>query len=198
LPIDNGNNFVRSVTVGADGAILVGGDTAPLDGNGSLLQTERDFTIARLWREDAPAALFHSVTLRKSKTASLQFQVDYRDDERVKLSTLDDRDLQIVLPDGSTKKAYLLRTSVSHDSSAITATYKVSASDGKWSSDDNGSYTVRLRSRQVSDTTGNFSSSRTLGEFRVLIATVGQVGAESEHIFSDRPMMQNIAEEIIA
>jgi hypothetical protein len=182
LSLTQQGNVPRSLTVGTDGSILVGGDEVPVDSQGEDISTLQQFTVARLWREDAPAALFHSVTLRKSKTAPLQFQIDYRDDERVKLSTLDDRDLQIVLPDGSTKKAYLLRTSVSHDSSLITATYKVSASDGKWSSNDNGSYTVRLRSRQVSDTSGNFSSSRTLGAFRVSIPAAPSIVAAADSV----------------
>jgi uncharacterized delta-60 repeat protein len=182
LSLTQQGNTPRSLTVGTDGSILVGGDEVPVDSQGEDITQLQQFTVARLWRENAPAALFHSVTLRKSKTAPLQFQVDYRDDERVNLSSLDDRDLQIVLPDGTTKKAYLLRTSVSHDSSLITATYKVAAPDGKWSSNDNGSYTVRLRSHQVSDTAGNFSSSRTLGAFRVSIPAAPSAIVASESL----------------
>jgi hypothetical protein len=166
--LDDGNDQATSLALGPDGSIYVGGTTRDVAAGSPDDSTAR-FLVARVWRDDAPAALFQSVTLRKSKTAGMIFRVTYRDDHAVKLASLDNSDLQIVSPDGSTRKAYFVQADKSNDAGQITVVYRVGAPGGKWDQGDNGSYTVRLRTRQVSDIDANYSASRTLGAFRVEI-----------------------------
>src|SRR5207247_8353647 len=100
-------SFHAAATPGA--AIIVGGDGNPIVA-ATLGAPDVGFELVRLKRDDAPAAL---LTLRTSTISSgnfttLKLDMTYRDEDKVNVGSLDDKDMQIRLPDGSTRKARLV------------------------------------------------------------------------------------------
>src|SRR5206468_6008915 len=111
------------------------------------------FELVRLKRDDAPAAL---LTLRASTISSgnfttLKLDMTYRDEDKVNVGSLDDKDMQIRLPDGSTRKARLVSVNKPTNGAIRHAIYKFTAPGGSWDPADNGMYRVRLRGGQVFD-----------------------------------------------
>src|SRR5688572_7821701 len=146
----------RALATGPDGSIVVGGDDA-----GAL-------ALARLWPDDGPLAQLTPRLVRGSLDRPLYFTVTWRDDEAVDVSSLDDLDLRILLPnDGGTRKARLHSVDSNTDGQVRAARYKLTAPDGTWDANDNGAYAVRIRRREVSDTSGRWARARDVGVLRV-------------------------------
>jgi uncharacterized delta-60 repeat protein len=140
--------------------------------DGSILFASQAFGISKLWRDDAPAAQLLSATQRKAGANPLLFQVEYHDAAAMDVESLDSSDLQIVNRRGETFKAYFVAEAPA-PGFATRATYKFSPIDRKWDITDNGTYTVLLKARQVSDAAGHFAASRVLGTIRVAIPISG-------------------------
>ena len=155
---------LAAVTVGSDGNPLLGG---------SRTLPGPSFGVVRLWRDEAPAALLTLRTSMITTTSFTTFKLDltYRDDGSVNVASLDDNDIQIRLPDGSTRKARLLSVNKQSNGGIRHAVYKFSAPGGTWDAADNGTYRVRLRGGQVADTLHHLTAGRTLGTFRVNISS---------------------------
>ena len=149
-----------SGSVEPDGSILVLGLA-----NGKM-------QLARYFSGDAPGSALTFKHGRRSPAAGsnvFEFTITYRDPDGIDLSTLDDRDVRVDGPGGSTRRARLVNVNKTPDGQ-VHARYKFSAPSGVWTSADNGAYRIRVRSGQVSDSLGHFMSQVTAGVFHVNIA----------------------------
>ncbi|MFB2938596.1 GDSL-type esterase/lipase family protein [Aerosakkonemataceae cyanobacterium BLCC-F154] len=95
------------------------------------------------------------------------FTVTYADNDGIDVSTIDSSDIRITGPNGFSQLAQLVSVDSSNDGTPRTATYRINAPGGNWDYEDNGSYTVSLRSNQVEDTDDNSIPSGDLGTFQV-------------------------------
>ncbi|MGB3239459.1 MAG: DUF4038 domain-containing protein [Geitlerinemataceae cyanobacterium] len=95
------------------------------------------------------------------------FTVTYRDNEGLDLSTLDSSDLSVLGPNGFDAETTFLLVDNNSNGTPRTATYQIEAPGGTWNAADNGTYSVVLRSNEVSDINGNFATGTTLGNFQV-------------------------------
>lgn len=104
-----------------------------------------------------------------SNSTSHSFSVTYSDVVSVNQATLDNSDMFVVGPNSYLKNATLQSKQVSNGGRTVVATYAVAAAgpDGRWDSRDNGSYTIKLRSGQVKDSSGNALGNVTVGSFNV-------------------------------
>src|SRR5205807_823849 len=100
----------------------------------------------------------------KSKT-SVSFKVTWKDDTAIKVSSLSNGDVKVTGPHQFSSNATLISKTTNSNAKSITATYKISAPRGKWNSADNGTYTITIRPKEVSDTSGNFVASGKLATF---------------------------------
>ncbi|MGA2500623.1 MAG: VCBS repeat-containing protein [Tepidisphaeraceae bacterium] len=117
-----------------------------------------------------PTAVLSATTISRSTTAAYRFKVDYRDNGLVKVSTLGNKNLQVTGPKGYKQMASLVGTSPRTNASTVVATYSIPAPRGLWNSTANGTYTVWMCGKQVSDTTGLRALAGSLGKFSVAIA----------------------------
>jgi PA14 domain/FG-GAP-like repeat len=97
--------------------------------------------------------------------ANSSFQVVYKDGTAVKRSTIDGQDVLVTGPNKFSQLATLVSVSSDQDSSALTATYSISAPVGSWDVTTQGTYTIALQANQVSDSNGNFVAPGVLGTF---------------------------------
>lgn len=96
------------------------------------------------------------------------FNVTYRDNRAIKVSSLDNSDVRVTGPGGFSQLATRVSISSSSNGSPRTVTYRINAPGGSWDTNDIGNYAINLQANQVSDTSNNFMSARTLGSFQVL------------------------------
>ncbi len=110
---------------------------------------------------------------RNSITAATKtphaFKVNYSDNVAIKVSTLDSTDIRITGPNHYSRLAHFVSIHKPGDGDARTATYTFTDASGKWTAADNGTYTVSLLAKQVSDTSNNFMLTRKLGAIVVAI-----------------------------
>ncbi|MEM6693094.1 MAG: tandem-95 repeat protein [Pseudomonadota bacterium] len=97
------------------------------------------------------------------------FTVTFSDDTGLDVSTIDDLDLVVSNALGDTFDVSLVSVDVNSDGTPREATYSVSAPDGSFDPDDNGTYTVTLSGAAVSDILGNSSVETELGTFDVAV-----------------------------
>ncbi|MCU0533101.1 MAG: DUF4347 domain-containing protein [Hydrococcus sp. Prado102] len=96
------------------------------------------------------------------------FNVTYRDNRSIKVSSLDNSDVRVTGPGGFSQLATRVSVSSTSNGSPRTVTYRINAPGGSWDTTDIGSYAINLQANQVSDINNNFMSARTLGSFQVL------------------------------
>ncbi|MEA2710999.1 MAG: hypothetical protein QOF78_3600 [Phycisphaerales bacterium] len=145
-----------------DGSIIIVGQGPDPD--------ESRMYLRRLFRDDAPVPQLGARTVTAPRTSALRFNVTWRDDDGVDPSTFDSLDVRVRGPfDGLTRWHSVTLEKVEPLSGGrYRAIYKLT-SPGGWTADDNGSYTVRLATGQVKDTTGVFAPAGVLGTFAVNI-----------------------------
>lgn len=107
----------------------------------------------------------NNITTDNSTTYS--FNVTYADDTAVDVSSLDSNDVLVTGPNGFSQLATLVSLDNNSNGTPRTATYRINAPGDSWDSADNGSYTVTLQNNQVKDTTANFFTGGSLGNFQV-------------------------------
>ena len=161
--VDGGAEF----HLARDGTIYVvqqrNGDGATGVGNG--------YRIARLFRDDSPAAQVSVKNLAQDRAAAHRFAVQYRDVDGVDPATLGDDDITIIAPDGTRLRARLSGADAPvGPQPVVNARYRVTPPDGVWDAADSGTYTVRLNRRSVRDADGNAAAQRAVGVFHVTIA----------------------------
>ena len=117
--------------------------------------------------ETPPTASLSADDLTEGGGSIHTFTVTYTDDVAIDFTSLDSSDLSVLGPNGLDAEATLLLVDENDNGTPRTATYQIDAPDGSWGADDNGTYTVVLRSDQVSDTNGNTAVGTTLGNFAI-------------------------------
>jgi hypothetical protein len=98
---------------------------------------------------------------------SYRFSVIYSDNALVAGGTIDDKDLQVSGPNNFSQVAKLISVNPTRDSASMTAIYSIDAPNGIWDAKSSGTYTVTVRSNQVSDSSGNYVPIGNLGNFQV-------------------------------
>ena len=152
----------QRVLLAPDGTILVAGRTSDTG-------TSPRLTLARLWRDEGPAAQAIAPAVLAEQTTPYRFRINWRDDEAVDLSSIDNGDIKAIGPDGSVRKAYVVGADATGDSPNFVMNFKVAAPGGQWDAADNGTWTLRVLSNHVSDTDANRMRGRTLVTFTVNI-----------------------------
>lgn len=104
-----------------------------------------------------------------TNSTSHSFSVTYNDVVAVNQATINNSDMFVTGPNGYVKNATLTSKQVSNGGRTVVATYTVGAAgpNGRWDSRDNGSYTIKLRSGEVTDSSGNALGNVTVGAFIV-------------------------------
>ena len=110
------------------------------------------------------ASLAQNAVPLKNKT-SVSFKVSWHDDKAIKAASLSSGDIKVTGPHHFTQNAILVSKNTNANAKSIVATYKISAPGGKWNSTDNGTYTITIRPKEVSDSSGNFVPSGKLASF---------------------------------
>jgi uncharacterized delta-60 repeat protein len=168
-------NFARTafdegggdLAIAADGTVYAVGTSAPMvngqnSGKGRL-------AVARFWRAESPSAYMGPRRITRAGPISYTFSVVYRDDTQVNPATLNNPDIEITGPNGAIYKARFLGSVAELNGAVRIANYNFAAPGGSFGAEDNGVYTIRLRSNQVGDMEGNLTIGRTLGTIRVAI-----------------------------
>ena len=102
-----------------------------------------------------------------SGSSSYRFSVTYSDNALVAGGTIGNQDLQVSGPNNFSQLAQLVSFNPARDSSSMTAIYRIDAPNGIWDAKTSVTYTVTLRSNQVSDSSGNYVPRGDLGNFQV-------------------------------
>ncbi len=126
------------------------------------------------WSADftTPIASTSLTNINTAGGTSYNFAVTYSDNTALNVSSLDSNDLLVAGPDGKSQPATLVNVTPIGNGSPRTATYSFTPPGNSWDTADNGTYTVQLQPKQVSDTVGNFGVAANLGTFTVNIAPI--------------------------
>jgi hypothetical protein len=93
--------------------------------------------------------------------------VIYSDDIALDANSFDNNDIQVIGPSGFSQMATRVPGNVSTNGNSRTVVYQITAPGGAWDGGDNGSYSIALKTDQVSDTSGKFAAAVNLGDFLV-------------------------------
>jgi len=115
----------------------------------------------------APTASLSAANLLTSGGNTYDFTVTYSDNVAIDISSLDNDDIQVTGPNSFSQLATRISVNNSSSGTPLTATYRITAPGGTWNGVDNGSYNIALQNGQVKDTSNNFTSAATLGDFVV-------------------------------
>ncbi len=119
-----------------------------------------------------PTAYLSHTSITAASSGPRGFKVNYADNSAIKVSTLDSSDIRVTGPHNYSHLAHFVSIHKPGDGQARTATYTFADAHGRWTSADNGTYTITLRPHQVSDTAGNFMAGKVLGTIVVHIPRV--------------------------
>ena len=138
----------------------------------------------------APTGTLAAAALNTSINGPYAFTVTYADATAVKLDTINGTttasDIRVTGANGFSQLASLVRVTPNTNGRSLTATYQITAPDGSWGTNDNGTYTATLLAGQVSDTLGNTTTAdTTLGTFQVAVPTVNPSGSTLSPAFND-------------
>jgi len=111
-------------------------------------------------------------------SSSYTFTVNYTDDRGINVSSLGSNDIRVTGPNSFSPLATLINISASTNGTPRQATYQIDAPGGTWNAADNGTYSIIMRTDQVSDTNGSFVQSGLLQSFTVELNFSG-VGGRS-------------------
>jgi hypothetical protein len=125
-----------------------------------------------------PVASLDAASITRSGRTSYRFEVNVSDNDAVNVSLFSARDIRVIGPDGFSQTARFIKLDNATNGADRVATYQITPPDGFWDETDNGIYSVRLRSGEVGDVSGNFTAPDTLGEFLVDIESGSAPTAE--------------------
>jgi hypothetical protein len=112
------------------------------------------------------AALTTAPTLTAPGSTSYNFTVTYTDNVSINQSSLASSSLSLTGP-ASMTAAFASDTIA--NSATATVTYSVAPPAGGWTIANNGTYSIILPASTISDTSGNFAPTATLGSFQIAI-----------------------------
>ena len=144
---------------------------------GSTLNLRRSSSLARAADTSGPGASVSISNIDKAISATKRFTVTYSDKSGVRLKNIGSGDLLVTAGSRFRQLAKFVskRLVGGNKGTRAVATYSITASDGAWSANENGTYTVNLRDRQIADNAGNFTTGRRLKTFLVDVPTVSFV-----------------------
>jgi uncharacterized delta-60 repeat protein len=164
------NGTLITPALGPDGSIYVGfksGKNHSTSGVDDLASITTYAAVARVWRDDGPAGIASAGNLTAPPTSSFKLKVVWRDAIGIDSTSVDDDDIQIIAPDGSSLAARI----VTYTPTTGIGVYKVPApGGGSWNSSDNGQYRLRIRPGGVKNSQGVFATSRTIGSLLVALS----------------------------
>lgn len=118
-------------------------------------------------------------TITEQSDESAEFAVIYTDYLQVDASTIRDGNLEVVAADGTELPVELKIRVPNFDTPAILSRYEILPPSGQWRASDNGEYLVRLKSNEVTDTTGNAARVQFLGKLTVDIESDDAIAPEA-------------------
>jgi hypothetical protein len=113
------------------------------------------------------ASLTKSSIVVASNGAS--FTVVFSDNVELKASTIGNSNIQVTGPKGYKKLATLVSVSSTTNGTPRSATYRIASPGTAWTAADDGTYTITMLSKQVTDVAGNPVAPGTLGSFTVAV-----------------------------
>ena len=171
-------------------ATLLAGQVSDTLGNTTTADTTLGTFQVAVSETTAPTSTLAAATLNTTINGPYTFTVTYADDTAVKLDTINGTtaasDIRVTGANGFSQLASLVRVTPNTNGRSLTATYQITAPDGSWGTNDNGTYTATLLAGQVSDTLGNTTTAdTTLGTFQVAVPTVNPSGSTLSPAFND-------------
>jgi len=121
--------------------------------------------------DQAPMATASAPDIASARN-SQTITVTYSDDFAIDASDIGSSDIEVIMPNGGVRRPTFISKSSNVDTRTITAKYRLNPSSSFYGSLDNGTYQIRMRSNQVSDTTGNQAPVEIIGSFRIGIDDV--------------------------
>ncbi len=103
------------------------------------------------------------------------FTVTYSDNVAINVDSIDDNDIIVTGPNAYNQIASFEGISDDTKGTPRTATYFISAPEGRWDYRDNGTYSISMRVNQVTDTSGNSVLNGLLASFTVNISSLGDI-----------------------
>jgi hypothetical protein len=133
-----------------------------------------------------PATTLNMAAVTQGGAPRHSCSVLYTDTTAVNIATIDATDLVVTGPGSFSTNVTFVGTNTSTNGSPVTGIYSIPAPGGSWDNGDNGTYTVNLRQAAVSDTSGNLTPFRSLGNFSVSVPapTPGLLQVEPGTIFT--------------
>ncbi len=128
-----------------------------------------DVTFSGIDADKAPTAALLNTPLPNISpnfSENYTFEIEYKDDSAINISTLDNNDIQVTIPSGGTLLAEFVTVDDPSNGTPRIATYKlVSPPSGSW---EIGQYTINVIASQVADTqVPSYVAIGGLGSFRV-------------------------------
>ncbi|MGJ3254587.1 MAG: GDSL-type esterase/lipase family protein [Elainellaceae cyanobacterium] len=112
------------------------------------------------------AKLKRARNIREPGNIARNIKVVYNDSDGIDFSSIGSNDIKIMGP-GLRTRAELVRVRRRRRGRRAVATYRIEPPANGWESDDNGTYKIILRRRQVKDDDGKFARRRNIGQFTV-------------------------------
>lgn len=120
-----------------------------------------------------PSLTANNIDVTSGDTEAYTFTVQYSDNWGVDLSTLDSKDIKVTGPNGFSKAATLVSSSLSSNGKVATATYEIAPPGSYWNIQETGTYTIEMQSNQVLDLVNNPVAAGNLGTFDVSVTSGG-------------------------
>ena len=118
----------------------------------------------------APASTLKAAVVTAAGGKLYTFSVVYTDPSKVKRATLGTGDILVTYPNGFKATATFVSATSKVNAASITATYSIVPPGGAWTAAANGTYTVTLNAKEVSDALGNTTAAaRVIKTFAVTI-----------------------------
>jgi Right handed beta helix region len=176
-PLGNngGPTFTHALLAGSP-AIDAGADcslapTKGRDQHGFKRDLRCDIGAVEFESSALTAVLSSAPNVSQRGATSYLFSVTYRDNFAIDMTSVNNDDVSILEPSGSTRSVFLVSVSASGDGTPRRVTYQLIPPNGKWDSRANGTYTIVVNNSSVRDTSGNAIASMVLGTFSVNIPT---------------------------
>jgi uncharacterized delta-60 repeat protein len=177
LDQSGGAVVLHSLLSTVDGHIMAVGSYVGPGGSGGTGVVLVRFQAASTPVRDTtpPAASLVDASTSSSPFNFEYFTIEYTDDVAIKASTIRKSNIVVKGPRSfGTHKTILIGTS-GGNGSPLFATYAVAGPHrGLWTAADNGSYSIILQRKQVTDTSGNSVPASTLGAFTINITAAAR------------------------
>ena len=160
----------QTFAFGPGGSILLADTLAPTYDQPTDAFIGAALRVARLWADNGPVGQVTARPIRLGRIAPAEpykFRVTWRADAPIDPASIDDRDLQIVGPDGRTYKARRVGVLPADDPNVLYAYYKFTPPAGRFTAADRGTYALRLRPGELRDTQGDAAAGEVIGHLYV-------------------------------